>query len=276
MWQVQSALSFLFDLVMNLFQSWNPLLSLFFISLPVAIFMLLVFRYTSDQKGIKKSKDRIKAYLLEIRIFKDDLGILLSAQKRLLMYNGIYLSHAIKPLLVMIVPMALLILQMDAWYGHRPLMPGESTILSSQVSEETRTRLLSTASIEAERGVTVEKPSLRIFETGELDWTIRAREAGVHQIRVTVAGHSFPKKIVVSGGGLARVSTLSINTGFWRAIFTPGAEPLPENAFLKNIEVRYPSRSVKILGWKIHWLIIFFVFTTVIAFSLKRFFRVEL
>ena len=276
MWQVNSALSYLFDLVMALFQSWNPLLSLFLISLPVAIFMLIVFRYTSNQKGIKESKGKIKAHLLEIRIFKDDLGILLSAQKRLLWYNGIYLSQALKPLLVMIVPMALLIIQMDAWYGSRPLMPGESTILSILVPEEDRTRLLSAAAIETEKGVTVEKPSLRIFETGELDWTIRPKEAGVHKIRVTVTGHSFPKKVVVSGGRLARVSALSINSNFWRTILTPGAEPLAQNAFLKRIEVRYPSRSIDIFGLKIHWLIVFFVFTTIVAFAFKRMFKVEI
>lgn len=276
MWQVNSALSYLFDLVMALFQSWNPLLSLFLISLPVAIFMLIVFRYTSDQKGIKESKGKIKAHLLEIRIFKDDLGILLSAQKRLLWYNGIYLSQALKPLLVMIVPMALLIIQMDAWYGHRPLKLGESTILSIQIPEEGRTGLLSAASIETERGVTVEKPSLRIFETGELDWTIRSEEAGVHKIRVTVAGHSFPKKVVVSGGRLARVSTLSINSNFWRTILTPGVEPLAQNAFLKRIEVRYPSRSIDIFGLKIHWLVVFFVLTTIVAFAFKGMFKVEI
>jgi len=238
--------------------------------------MLLVFRYTSDQKGIKESKDRIKAYLLEIRIFKDDLGILLSAQKRLLIYNGIYLSHAIKPLLIMIVPVALLIMQMDAWYGHRPLRIGEATIVSIQVSDEGRTRLLSNSTIEMEKGMTVEKPSLRILETGELNRTIRAGEVGVHRIRVTVAGHSFSKDVIVSDGRLARVSALSVNSGFWRAILTPEAEPLSENAFLKKIEVRYPSRSVEIFGRKIHWLVILFIFTTGTALSLKRFLKVEI
>ena len=276
MWHVNSVLSYLFDLVMTLFQSLHPLLSLFFFCLPVAIFMLLVFRYTSDQKGIKESKDRIKAYLLEIRIFKDDLGILLSAQKRLLIYNGIYMSHAIKPLLFMIVPVALLIIQMDAWYGHRPLRIGESTILSIQVSDEGRTRLLSNTSIEMEKGMTVEKPSLRIFETGELDRTIRAGEVGVHRIRVTVAGHSFPKDVIVNDGRLARVSALSVNSGFWRAILTPGAEPLSENAFLKRIEVRYPSRLLDIFSWKIHWLVLFFVLSTAYAFMLKKLFKVEI
>jgi hypothetical protein len=276
MWYVNSVLSYLFDLVMTPFQPLNPLLSLFFFSLLTGIFMLLVFRYTSDQKGIKETKDKIKAYLLEIRIFKDNLSIQLSAQKKLLIYNAIYMKHAIRPVLFMIVPVAIVIIQMDAWYGRRPLRPGDSTIVSIQVSDEGRSKLLSNTSIEVEKGMTVEKPSLRIFETGELDRTIRAGEAGVHRIRVTVAGHSFPKDVIVSDGRLARVSALSVNSGSWRAILTPGAEALSENAFLKRIEVCYPSRSVEIFDWKIHWLIVFFIFTTVIAFSLKKFFKVEI
>jgi hypothetical protein len=276
MWQINSALSGFFDLVMTPFQSLNPLLSLFFFSVPTGIFMLLVFRYTSDQKGIKETKEKIKAHLLEIRIFKDNLTILLSAQKRLLIYNTIYMKHALRPVLFMIVPIAILIIQMDAWYARRPLKPGESTIISVQVSDEGRTELLSNASIEMDGGMTIQKPSLRIAEARELDWTIRAGAFGVHKASVNILGNRFPKNVIVSDGRLARVSTLSVNSSSWWAILTPGTEPIAKNSLVKRIEIRYPSRSIDLLGWKIYWLVIFFVFTTAVALIFKMFFKVEI
>lgn len=276
MWQMSSALSGLFDLLMTPVQSMNPLLSLFFFSVPTGIFMLLVFRYTSDQKGIREAKEKIKAHLLEIRIFKDNLAILLSAQKRLLTHNAIYIKHAIRPVLFMIVPVALLIIQMDAWYGRRPLRPGESTIVSIQVSDAGGMELSSNILIEMGKGLTIQKPSLRIAEARELDWTVRANELGVHKISVTTSEQTFSKNIIVSDGQLARVSALSVNSGLWGAILNPGTELIAENSFLKRIEVRYPSRSINLFGLKIHWLVIFFVLTTIVAFALKRMFKVEI
>jgi len=276
MWQINSVLCGLFDLLMTPVQSLNPLLSLFFFSLPTGIFMLLVFRYTSDQKGIKETKDKIKAYLLEIRIFKDNLSIQLSAQKKLLIYNAIYMKHAIRPVLFMIVPVALLIIQMDAWYGRRPLRLGESTIVSIQVSDGGGMELLSNTSIEMDKGMTIQKPSLRIAEARELDWTVRADALGVHKVSVNLSGHRFPKNVIVSDGRLARVSPHSVNSSVWGAILNPGTEPIAENSFLKRIEIRYPSRSIDLFGLKIHWLIVFFVLTTIVAFAFKRMFKVEI
>ncbi len=49
------------------FQFIDPLWPLLFISVLTGILMLLAFRYTSNQKEIRKEKDKIKAHLMEMR-----------------------------------------------------------------------------------------------------------------------------------------------------------------------------------------------------------------
>src|SRR5919108_4002002 len=114
-------LSRFFDLLLNPFQYLDPLWPLLIFSFVTGIIMLVIYRYTSNQKGIKETKDRIKAYLLEIRLFKDDLGILLSAQKNILRHNLTYMKHAVKPMLFMIIPVLLILIQLEGWFGRKPL-----------------------------------------------------------------------------------------------------------------------------------------------------------
>ena len=170
-------LSRFFDLLMWPFQSLDPLWSLALFSLVTGIIMLLIFRYTSDQKGIKETKDLIKAYLLEIRLFKDDLRIQLSAQKNILRHNMTYMKHALKPMLFMIIPVVVILIQLDGWFGYRPLKPGESAIVSVKLSGNDR-KALSDLTVDADNGLTVETPPLRIPMENEVDWRIRAMSPG--------------------------------------------------------------------------------------------------
>jgi len=57
------------------FRGMTPWIGMAVISLVTGIFMLLIFRLTSNQKGIRQVKDKIKAHLMEIRLFKDNLGL---------------------------------------------------------------------------------------------------------------------------------------------------------------------------------------------------------
>ena len=50
------------------------------VSLLTALLMLFVFQLTSNQAGIRRAKDRIKAHLLELRLFKDNMRVTLWAQ----------------------------------------------------------------------------------------------------------------------------------------------------------------------------------------------------
>src|SRR3974377_243951 len=110
-----SILSSLLDLLLGPFRGLHPFWALLILSVMVGAVLLVVFRYTSNQRGIQETKNRIKAHLLEIRLFKDDLRVLLSAQGSILKYNLRYMAYGLKPLLVIILPVALLLIQLEGW-----------------------------------------------------------------------------------------------------------------------------------------------------------------
>lgn len=265
-----------FDLVLLPFQSLDPLWPLVLFSLLLAVFMLIVFRHTSDQTQIKETKDRIKAHVFEIRIFKDDVRILLSAQKNVVLYNLKYLRHFVRPVLVMVVPVAVVLLQLEGWFGYRPLKPGESAIVSMRTSQETE-KETEKATLAAEKGLTVETPPLRI-PGEEVDWRVRADEPGEHTLSLTIGEQVVQKKVIVSSdGSLARISPGAATASLMLGAFLNSDQESPlVRAAAQFIEVEYPSRVIRVLGWELHWILVFFIFSTIFSFALKGFFRVEI
>ena len=56
-----------------------PLLWVLAISIVIGFLMVIVFRYASDQKAIGRAKDRLKAHLLAVRLFQDQLPVVMRA-----------------------------------------------------------------------------------------------------------------------------------------------------------------------------------------------------
>ena len=55
-------------------QSWSPAVVLVLLSVVAGVVMTVVFRYSSDQQGLKRVARLTKAQLMCLRIFKEDLG----------------------------------------------------------------------------------------------------------------------------------------------------------------------------------------------------------
>ena len=264
-----------FDLMLSPFQAMHPFWPLCVFSLLTGVFMLLIFRYTSNQDGIRQAKNRIKAHLLEIRLFRDNLRVLLSAQRNLLICNAKYVSHAIKPMLFMVLPVSIILIQLHGWFGYRPLNRGEATVFTVKFYDGEREGF-SEVSIETDEGLIVETPPLRIDENKEINWRIRVNNPGEHYITFNVSDETFQKKVTASSGHLARVSPRLVSTNIWDIILNPGERSITENSIVKEIEVDYPSRSIRIFGLNTHWLVVFFVMSIISGFAFKGFFQVEL
>lgn len=274
MWQFNSAMSGFFNILITPFKNIDPLWSLALFSLIIGIIMLIIFRYTSDQQKIRETKNKIRAYIFELSLFKDEIGIVLSSQKNILIYNLRYIKYAVKPMLFMMIPLAVILIQMDSWYGYRPLRPDESAIVSLKLhggSEE-----LPDVRLTSDKGITIETPPLRIPDQNEVDWRIRAKETGEHDLTFNVSGEEIRQKVLVSEKGLVQISPEASASSLWDKLLNPAQKPLPENSLAEQIRIDYPAGSVGILKWHVHWLVVVFVLSIVFGFALKGLFRVEI
>jgi hypothetical protein len=195
------------------------------------------------------------------------------AQKNLLKYNFIYMKYSVIPMLVMIVPVVLILIQLNFRFGYSPLKPGESAIVVLNLGKEVRAKNLD-IQILAPEGIEVETPPLRIEQTREIDWRIKAKKYGSFDLEFQIAGEKFSKRINVADS-LIMVSPKRVASGVSEVILNPGESPLSHNSIVESIEVKYPPMKLMVFHYDIHWLIIFFVLSIVFGFSLKGVFGVQ-
>ncbi len=265
----------LFDLLFLPFRSLNPWLGLTFISLLTGMLMLFIFKWTSQQAGIRKVKDKIKAHLLELRLFKDSLDVTLKAQGQILRANLRYIAYSAKPMLVMLIPLLLILAQLNAWFGYRSLDVGEAALLKVRLEPGTNPLELEWA-LESPPAVAVESPPLRIEQEREVDWRIRPQAAGEFNVTLRIGAHDVGKAVLVGGRRFSRISPLRVKRSLWDEFLNPGEKPLPAALPVKSIEVAYPPRRLNVLGIHLHWLIAYLALSIVFGFALKRPFKVEI
>src|SRR5688572_23322947 len=84
-------------------------LSATLVAIATGLGMLVMFKYTSNQRAIKQVRRNIRANLLAVKLFKDNITVGLRAQINILVNAFRLLIFAVVPMLVMFVPMCLLL-----------------------------------------------------------------------------------------------------------------------------------------------------------------------
>jgi len=275
MWLFNSIFGRLFEFIFFPFRNMSPWIGMIFISFLTALLMLFIFRFTSNQQGIRQVKKKIIAHLLELRLFKDSLSITLKAQGNILRYNLKYIGYSAKPMLVLIIPIFLILVQLNLWFGYQDLAPGQKAILKVKM-EEGHDLFDINIAIEPSSALNIETSPLRIEEEREINWRFLVKEKGVHDITFIINGQRFTKKIATAQNPLSKISQSRVQRNFIDELFNPGEAPLPGDIPLKTIEVTYPPQRMNLLGWHIHWLIVYFALSIIFGFSFKGIFKVEI
>jgi hypothetical protein len=266
-------ISALFDLVLQPFSGLAPIWGLLAVSVLTGVVMIVIFKYTSNQSAIRATKDKISAYFMEVRLFKDDLGLMLDAQKRILRTNLTYMRYSVTPMLVMIVPVVLILVQLGIRYASRPLTPGESALVKVMLVDDAQLGSLPIA-VEPGEGLRLETPLLRIPAQKEVNFRVGAVSDGEHQIAIRVGDERIEHSVVVSDH-VRRVYDKRSKPGFMYALLYPGQPPIPRDSTVQEIQIKLPPQNVKIAGWNINWLIFFFIISIIAGYSLKGVFKVE-
>ncbi len=262
----------LFDLIFFPFRSLNPIYGLLVVSVLTGILMVLVFRTTSNQAGIKQVKERIKAHLLAIRLFQDQLDVVLRTHARILGATLSYMGFSLRPLAVMFLPVVLIMVQLELRLGQHPARAEESFLVAATFAKADG---LEQASLQLPPGLALTAPPLRIFERKEITWRVEAREPGVFTLGVVVGEKAFAKTVTV-GDSATRLSSKRIRSGLVNQFLYPGEPPLPKEAPVESIEIKYRPRSIDSGLFKSHWLIPFFGLSLIAGLALKGVLRTEI
>lgn len=233
---------------------------------------LIVFRYTSNQAAIERTRDRIQAHLLELRLFGDDLRLALRAQRHILRHNFAYLARACVPALVLAGPFTLALVQLEARFALRPLAPGEHAAVRVELDPGTRASEQA-AEIRVPRGLTLETSALRKDQAREIAWRIRADEPGRYLVKVRIGARDYERRVLVGGERFALARRVYAS-GDVASLLAPSERPLPGGGPVQCIEIDFPTRTAALGLSDAAWW--FMGGSLALGFALRRPFGVHL
>jgi len=264
---VDRAFDFLFAPLVGL----PIVVSLLLISLVTAVAVLLVVRHASDQSALDEIKRQIQADLLEIRLFNDDMVAMLRAQTAILRHNATYLRLSLASMLWMLVPLVLLLAQLDAYFGYAGVPLRRPVAVTAQLNAGGGDPA---ASLDVPNGVRVHTPPIWLPGLRQVVWLVSVDAPGSYLLTVRVGGEAYTKTLEASDRPARR--SLARTTGFVDQLLYPSEAPLPSTSPVTSISVAYDARVVKIFGLQSGWLIVYLLASAIFALLLRAPLRVTL
>jgi uncharacterized membrane protein (DUF106 family) len=256
--------------------SWltSPLMIVVGLSVVIGLLMILLFGYTSDQKAIGIAKDQLKAHLLAVRLFRDQLHVVMGSYGKVLRGTGRYLKLAFKPLLYVIIPITLMIVWLDRSLGLTAIQTNVPFLLTVQVNKPDA---LDGISIELPPAITASAPPVHVAAENEVVWRLMASQEGSYEVKIGAGGQSVSKTVRVTSQ-LAQVSPERWRDHFWQRFFSSGESALPENSAVESITVDYPERNIPlgIAGYEMNWIWLFFILSMIAGFVFKELLGIQI
>jgi hypothetical protein len=235
--------------------------------------LLAVFKYTSNQRALKRVRDDINAHLLALKLFKDSASVAFRAQGRILFGALRLFLLAVVPMLVMAVPVFGLLMQLGLWYEARPLRVGEEAVVTVKLSGDAASgwpevSLRPTDAVETTVG------PVRVLSKREVCWNIKARASGYQRLVFQVDGQAADKELAV-GDGFMRVSTERPGWSWSDALLHPGEPPFGPESAVQSITIDCPERSswTSGTGW---WVYYWFAVSMIAALCFRRLLHVNM
>jgi uncharacterized membrane protein (DUF106 family) len=255
--------------------SWlmSPLAIVIILSVVIGLLMIVLFGYTSDQKAIGIAKDQLKAHLLAVRLYRDQLHVVMGSYGKVLRGTGRYLKLAFKPLLYVIIPITLMIVWLDRSLGLTAIQTNTPFLLTARVNNP---QALDSVSIDLPPQITASAPPVHVAADNEVVWRLIASQQGAYEVKISAGGQSAVKTVRVSSE-LAQVSPERWRDHFWERMFSSGESALPSDSAVESISVNYPERNIPlgIAGYEMNWIWLFFILSMIAGFIFKELLGIE-
>jgi hypothetical protein len=230
---------------LNSFATW----SLTAISLAAGWLLGWGFLRLSNRKALAGAANRLRAHLMELRLFADEPALVWTAQWDLIKANGIFLWWMLKPLAVLALPAALLMWQLEPYYASTPLRPGEAALLTLEAEQPATGE----PTLQPMQFIGVETQAIQWNNNRSATWRVRAAAAGIAHLPLTWNFTTMQVE-VAAGDELLRL-------------------PSAQSHERARILVNYPEREYSVAGWRMGWAAWFVLWSSAAALAAVWWFR---
>lgn len=245
----------LFNLLLAPFDELFGIGALITITVVSLVFMplsMLFFKRFSSQKGIAAAKGKIKGHVIEIRIYQDDLKVVISAFAKVMYYNLKYLFLNFAPFVPLSIPFVIVAAQLVVRFGFAPIPIEERDLSMLRAGQGVMIEVAMAPGYEAQAldlelilppTLTAVSPLVPNGADGVAFMEVVATSAGAADIELRV-GNQTALKRVVTGTEIERLMQPERVSSFWAAWLWPAEDTFSSESPIGHVALAYPNREL--------------------------------
>lgn len=249
-----------------------PLAAIFVISLFVAVFVTVIYKFTTNQGMIKTLHQEMKALREAIKGTKDPSQA--SALNKQLMEKTMQqMTSSMKSTFITLVPMFVIFAWIGGNFAFLNVEPGEEFTASMEF-------VPGTAGAAAMSAPTLELlgNSSQTIANGKAVWRLRGSE-GVHVISYSFGDETYTREVLIAKKWDYLDPYLEKEKKLFGLINTGDKNPVKRDSPVVKVAVDlppvHPFGSLLFFGWQPGWLGSYFLFTLLLTFPVRKLLKVH-
>jgi hypothetical protein len=268
---IQRALAVIVDGSVQALAGLGSTAALIIISIVCGSILAIAYGKLVSQERLRAVKRDISSGMLEVILFRHNFKLAVASQFRMLIGGLKYFLLAIPPILILAIPSIFLLSQLNSWFGYAALGPGESVLVRADLTSSTD---LNSVSLASQENVKIVGP-LHDQSNNELFWRVEPKEEGLYSLNFSAPNGSAVPVLLSADSKLRRVTPL-VSTHASDRLFFPTGENIKLPSELSKLEIIYPARSLKFLGFHSNWIVLFLIFSIAGGYFAAKVVGVEL
>ncbi|MBW2977788.1 DUF106 domain-containing protein [Candidatus Woesearchaeota archaeon] len=224
------------------------------ISLLLALFMTLVYKWMTDQHLMKTLKEDIKKFQQQMREFKSDPKKVMEIQKRAMQTNMKYMAHSMKPTLITFIPIIIIFGWLHAHLAYEPIMPGQEFTTNVLFKEGTA----GSVELIVPEQLTLLTNTTQQITDNKASWQLKGPE-GEYLLEYVFNDQTFSKDLLITDKQDYKEPIKKISDSQISTITIDYKKMVPLNIF----------------GWKVGWLGTYIIFSIVFSMSLRKILKIH-
>ena len=263
----------IFNFILIPVSNFSDEVKILYISILSGIMFLLIYGKVSNQKGIKETKRKIMAKVIEVALFRHSIKVCLNAQGALFKQGFKYLSFALIPLLILMVPCILIMAQINFHFQNRGLLEKEDAIIELSLDDPDD---LTEYELKASSGTL--SPALRVDDELKIIWKYKNNN-GTNlkdnvNLELTLDDLSLNIPLSING---KKPSLLTYSRDFFEGLLFPSKFKVSKDfKEIKSISIKYPNANQTYLGVTINWLWVFLIVSILSGLIASKVFKIEI